>query len=54
MGGVVTMSVLVEYKRQTGEPEIVPPSGAALQSHHECTLSQVGISPDMTLNVAWP
>ena len=28
------------------------PSGAALSSHHECTLSQVSAHPDMTLDVA--
>ena len=28
------------------------PSGPALYIHHECTLSQVGTRPDMTLDVA--
>ena len=28
------------------------PSGVALLSHHECTLPQVSICPDMTLDVA--
>ena len=27
------------------------PSGATLQSHHECALSQVSSHPDMTLDV---
>ena len=27
-------------------------SEAALESHHECALSEVGTRPDMTLNVA--
>ena len=33
-------------------PAVYFPSGAALLSCHECSLSQVGAHPDMTLDVA--
>ena len=32
-------------------PAVWFPSGAAISSHNQCVLSQVGTRPDMTLNI---